>query len=266
MIQANRCQESPTFFPRVIRRENSCERAMKRIERYRIVNMIAVKLQAGMNTSNINVFLGGFGIEHDCVDIVPSKRVYVEGLLAKTPDAIICQIARELDVDIPVPASESALELQSYLDLGGLLAAQEDFERALQTVESDPSQALGSSSSTLESIAKSILDEFEENYPADESLQPLLKAVFKKMDLSPEGHADAEIKRILGGLLSAAIGIGVLRTKYSSFHGKGGQQRRNRLTARHARMAVHATATVGLFLIETYHDRISTVRTKADRM
>ena len=219
-----------------------------------------------MNTSGINVFLGGFGVEHDCVDIVPSKRLYVERLLADAPDALVYQIARELEVDIPLFASESALELQSYLGLGGLQAAQEDFERALQTVESDPAQALGSSSSTLESIAKSILDEFEEDYPADESVRPLLKAVFKKMDLSPEGYADPEIRRILGGLLNAGIGIGVLRTKYSSFHGKGGQQRRNRLSARHARMAVHATATIGLFLIETYHERFATDRKEAKKV
>lgn len=58
------------------------------------------------------------------------------------------------------------------------------------------------------------------------------------MDMSPEGHADLDIKRVLGGLLKAAIGIGVLRTKYSGFHGKGKNQNSQKLTDRHSRLAI----------------------------
>ena len=42
------------------------------------------------------MFLGGFGVEPDCVSIVPSKRVYVEELLANESDTVICEIASEL--------------------------------------------------------------------------------------------------------------------------------------------------------------------------
>jgi hypothetical protein len=211
------------------------------------------------------VFLGGFDIEHDFVSIVPSKRVYVEKLLADISDSVVCQIARELGIEVPNSTAQTARDLQAYLEIGGLPAARDDFERAMESVDADPAQAIASSSSTLESICKEILDRFGEDYPSDESLQPLLKVVFKQMGLSPDGHADPDIKRILGGLLSAAVGIGVLRTKFSSAHGRGRAQHTARLAPRHARMAVHATSTIGLFLIETYAERFSQTARPANK-
>ncbi|KAA8985526.1 abortive infection family protein [Halospina sp. K52047b] len=230
---------------------------MKQIERYNLIGKIALTLQERMNTTGINVFLGGFGIEHEQVSIVPSKRVYVENLLASAGDALVVQIAQDLDVPIPSTTLNSTRELAGYLSQAGYQAATHDFERALAYVETDAEQALGSASSTLESICKGVLDEFGVTYPRDESLQPLLKAVFEQLQLSPDGHADPDIKRVLGGLVNTSVGIGVLRTRYSGFHGKGGDQKRRRLTDRHARLAVNACATVGVLIVETYRERFS---------
>lgn len=240
-----------------LREGKSQKSSMKKIARHNLIGQIAYDLQARMNTSGINVFLGGFGVEHENVDIVPSKRVYVEKLLSRVSDTVVLEIARELDITTPNSEVISATALGDYLNDGGYRAAMHDFERALTFVESDPEQALGSASSTLESICKAILDHFKEMYPKDQSLQPLMKSVFDKMELSPEGHADPDIKRVLGGLSNAAVGVGVLRTKFSGFHGKGNEQKRNRLTSRHAKLAVNASITVGLFLIETYSERFS---------
>jgi hypothetical protein len=229
--------------------------AVKQIDRLRLVSEIAMYLQQEMKTSQINVFLGGFGVECQSVNIVPSKRLYVEELLAPVPEAVVLRIARELEIEPPNAAGQNALELKGYLREGGYEAAVHDFDRALEYASTDAEQALGSASSTLESICKGILDRFNEPYPKDESLAPLAQSVFRRMSLSPEGHADPDIKRVLGGLLNAAVGLGVLRTKYSGFHGKGAEQRRKRLSERHARLAVNAASTVGLFLVETYVDR-----------
>ena len=228
---------------------------MKQIERYRLVNAIACKLQQEMVTTQINVFLGGFGVEHEMVDIVSSKRTYVEGLLAREPEGVVLRIAGELELDLPNQLGQATSELKDYLKKGGYEAAVHDFERALEYVETDAEQALGSASSTLESICKAILEKFGEQCPKDESLAPLVRAVFMKMDLSPEGHADPDIKRVLGGLVNSAVGLGVLRTKYSGFHGKSSEQKRKRLSGRHARLAVNSASTVGLFLVETYVER-----------
>ncbi len=66
---------------------------------------IALKLQADFNTSGINIFLGGFGIEHEMLNIVPSKRVYVEELLKDASDAVVLEIAQELGLDFRINLS-----------------------------------------------------------------------------------------------------------------------------------------------------------------
>lgn len=48
-----------------------------------------------------------------------------------------------------------------------------DFERALSDIDSDPGGAITSACSTLESVAKSILDGLGKPYPRDQSIQPL---------------------------------------------------------------------------------------------
>lgn len=127
-----------------------------------------------------------------------------------------------------------------------------DFERALSSIRSDPAGATTSACSTLESIAKFILDGLGKPYPKDQSIQPLVMATLKELRLAPDQHSEIEIKRILGGLTNTAAGIGVLRTKYGDAHGKGTQFAE--LLPRHARLAVNAASTIGLFLFETYLD------------
>ncbi len=127
-----------------------------------------------------------------------------------------------------------------------------DFERALSSIESDPGGAITSACSTLESVAKSILDGLGKPYPKDQSIQPLVSAILKELTLAPDQYSEAEIKRILGGLVNIPAGIGVLRTKYGDAHGRGTQFAQ--LLPRHARLAVNAASTIGLFLLETYLD------------
>lgn len=229
---------------------------MRKSDRYNLVTKIALQLQQTMTTSEINVFLGGFGIEHDCVSIVDSKRTYVMKLLAEVSPRTIAKLASELHIEAPSNASQAAHELVDYLANGGLEAAHDDFGRAMDSIDTDPAQAIASSCATLESICKAVLDACGESYPSDESLQPLVKAVCRVLDLSPEGKADPDIKRVLGGLQNSAFGIAVLRTKFSSAHGRGSTQFKYRLGPRHARLAVNAASTVGYFLIETCHERI----------
>lgn len=127
-----------------------------------------------------------------------------------------------------------------------------DFERALSNIESDSGGAITSACSTLESVAKSILDGLGKPYPKDQSIQPLVFATLRELTLAPDQYSEAEIKRILGGLVNIPAGIGVLRTKYGDAHGRGTQF--VQLLPRHARLAVNAASTIGLFLLESYLD------------
>ncbi|AFY39651.1 hypothetical protein Lepto7376_3448 [[Leptolyngbya] sp. PCC 7376] len=226
---------------------------MRQLERMQLISSIAYELQQTMNTTSINIFLSGFGIECAKVSIVASKRVYVEKLLVSTPANVVQLIAIELGIVQTSPAVTD--DLEKYLRDQGYRAAEDDFERARAFIERDPEQAIGSASAILESICKGILERMDKPLPKDMALRSLVRSTYKIMNLSPEDHADSDIKQILGGITNAATGIGVLRTKYSSFHGRTDSQKQYRLTARHARLAVGCAAVLGCFLIETYSER-----------
>lgn len=228
---------------------------MKQIDRMNLVGSIACELQEQMNTTSINTFLSGFDITCEDVSIVSSKRIYVENLLKSASTEIVLKIASQLGLyKSKTIASENLVQ---YLTDKGYKAAHEDFERAMSFIESDPEQAMGSSSSILESICKGILERLSKPIPKDQTLKSLVKATYSEMNLSPESHADPDIKQVLGGIANAAVGIGVIRTKYSSFHGRTDSSKKFRLTARHARLAVGSSAVLGCFLVETYLERFA---------
>jgi hypothetical protein len=222
---------------------------MRKLARINLISRIATELQARMSTTQINTFLTSLGVECEETGMVPSKRLYVQSLLSKAPDELVLTVANELELEAPGEHSPTANALRSYLEEGGLSSCRRDFARALANTEKDPDSAIASASSTLESLCKSILDRRGRPYPSDQSLGPLLSTAFDVLGLSPAKAADAELKRLLGGIVNAALAVGVLRTKFSAAHGSGDGQ--PRLEARHARVAVNACATVSMFLIES---------------
>lgn len=145
------------------------------------------------------------------------------------------------------PVTELFGNRVEYLTLPNVKA---DFERAVSCIESDPEGAITSACSTLESVAKSILDSRGKSYPKNQSIQPLVFTAMRELKLAPDQHSEAEIKRILGSLTNVIAGIGVLRTKYGDAHGRGKEFAE--LLPRHARLSVNAASTIGLFLLETY--------------
>ncbi|MGH3833576.1 MAG: abortive infection family protein [Pseudonocardiaceae bacterium] len=63
------------------------------------------------------------------------------------------------------------------------------------------------------------------------------------------------IKRMLMNLASLAQGSAELRNDYGTGHGRSESQTQQRLGPRHARLAVGAAATIGVFLYETNEAR-----------
>jgi hypothetical protein len=197
---------------------------MKPIQRFDLISKIGRHLQSTMTTTDINVYLKSFGIKTKDITMADSKWVYVKELLSEIDEQTIIRIAQDLDLETPSVIAPGSIQLKNLLDGSAMGICRGDFEKALQDIETDPPNAIGMASTTLESICKTILDIFKVQYPSDESLQPLLKLVFQTMNLSPDGHADPDLKRVLGGLSNAGSGLAVLRTKYSTFHGKGANQ------------------------------------------
>ena len=226
---------------------------MKPIERLQLIERIACELQDRMVTTDINAYLPVFGISYRWQVSCASKRLYVKDILTPVDESTLIDVAKDLDLPIPEVADHPARSLADYLKVSGAATCREDFGRALDAISSDPSSAVGLACTTMESICKAILDGLGVPFPSDESLQSLMKEVSKRLNLSADGHADADIKRVLGGLSNVAGGLAVLRTKYSTFHGKGSRQ--YRLGTRHARLAVNSLAAAGQFLLETYAEQ-----------
>ncbi|MGS0527334.1 hypothetical protein ACU8V7_21345 [Zobellia nedashkovskayae] len=168
---------------------------MKPNERFNLITSIALKLQAGYNTTGVNILLSGYGITTESVDIVPSKRLYVIDLLKSQPDKLIVQIATDLEIIIPKKSIQSTNHFKHILETNQLHSIIDDFNRAFENLETDPEQAIASASSTLESICKAICDFFKEDYPKVQHMQPLITKAYKLLNLSPDQHADQQIKK-----------------------------------------------------------------------
>jgi hypothetical protein len=154
--------------------------------------------------------------------------------------------ANELEL---APATETLAETLSHQ---GLQACRQDFARAVTTVAPDPAQAIASASSTLESVCKKILSQYNRPLPKKQSLNTLLTETTQALRLAPEDAAEAEIRRILGAVGNIGSAVGTLRTKYGSAHGRANDH--TPLDPVHARFAINSMAAVALFLLENAID------------
>jgi len=73
-------------------------------------------------------------------------------------------------------------------------------------------------------------------------------------DIPDEIKTSKSIKQILGSLSAVVQGIGEIRNKYGSGHGKGNKFKG--LQPRHAKLAVGAASTLAIYLLETHKIRL----------
>ena len=231
-------------------------KSVSHLERHSLISKIACELQSSMVTTDINIFLSGFGVVTDEVHIVPSKRIYVQNLLKNVDLPIITSIANELNITSPDSGIISVESIQALIKSHDLNSVLEDFNRALKNIESDPEQAIASSSSTLESICKAIIEFEGKDLPKKQTMATVLFEAFSIVNLNPANHSEGEIKRILGGIQNVILGVGALRSGFSSAHGHG--IKKYKLSSRHVRLLVNSMVTFGIFLLETYIDKRKT--------
>jgi Abortive infection C-terminus len=223
------------------------------LERFELINKIACKLQELMVTTEINLFLSGFGVTTEDVNIVQSKKIYVQDLLKNVDPLLITSIASELNIishNLGIISIESMQQLIKSKNLDSVL---EDFNRALKNIDNDPEQAIASSSSTLESICKAIIELEKKTLPKKKAIGTLLSDVIEIVNFNPNSHSDVEIKRILSGIRNVILGIGAMRTGFSSAHGHG--IKKYKLSKRHVRLLVNSMITFGTFILESYIEK-----------
>lgn len=143
-----------------------------------------------------------------------------------------------------------------------LPAIHREFERAMESVESKPRDAVSAAANILESIFKTYIEDNGLTMPDKQDLQPVFKVVRADLGLDPGSIEDQDLQRIITGLFSVVDGIGALRTHASSAHSEG--RKGYKLEPRHARLAVNAAHTVATFVMETW-DKKESMKPKARR-
>lgn len=131
----------------------------------------------------------------------------------------------------------------------------EQIRRMEDSVETDPSLAIGTAKELIETCCKTILSERGQEIPGTPDIPTLTKATLKELNLVPEGVPNTArgadvIKRLLSNLSTIGHGLAELRGLYGTGHGQHGST--SGLTSRHAKLAVGAASTLAVFLFETH--------------
>ncbi len=140
----------------------------------------------------------------------------------------------------------------------GLDTVERELDRIRDSLIKDPEDAITAACAIAEGVCRSILVELKCELPNDKTLSSLYKSVKTHLHLSPgrddlKSEADEDIRAILGALSTLAGNIGALRTKVGDAHGR--ERGHRRVDARIARLAVNASSTLSLFLLETWQLR-----------
>ena len=125
-----------------------------------------------------------------------------------------------------------------------------EFDRAINTVDSNPREAVSAASNILESICKVYIEQQQLTMPAKQDLKNLFTPVRKDLNIDPSVITDQDLIRIISGIISIVDGIASLRTHASSAHGAGSKM--YNLQPRHARLAIHSSHTIALFILESW--------------
>jgi hypothetical protein len=133
----------------------------------------------------------------------------------------------------------------------------DSFDRIDRALPSDPAQAIGSAKELVEATAKTVLAEL--GVPFDDKtakLPSLVDAAQRALLLHPQQQVQGpdgtnSVKRILGGLMNIALGLGELR---NDGWGTGHAAPRVGLRPRHAHLAVNAAQAWCRLILDTLAD------------
>jgi hypothetical protein len=151
--------------------------------------------------------------------------------------------------------------LEEFIRQRDIAAIEQEFDRAAESVDAEPREAVSAASNILESVCKAYIEDEHLDMPAKQDLQSVWNVVRKHLGFDPSRVEDDDLKAILTGLISIVHGVGALRTHASSAHGAG--RKAYRLEGRHARLAVHAAHTLCLFILESWDRKKQVATTKS---
>lgn len=136
--------------------------------RIELIGEVAIYLQMNMVTSEINVFLHGYGLNFEVEDAVGSKKVYVRNILSNVnDDTKLIEIASDLGLytdDYKVVATTKIHHIDNEYISSQITKCREK----IQTGDYDG--AITNSKSLVESICMYILDNQKVDYKKHDTL------------------------------------------------------------------------------------------------
>ncbi len=129
--------------------------------------------------------------------------------------------------------------------------------RMESAINTDPELAIGTAKEFLETVCKTILSERAVQYDKDETLPKLVKLTVSELKIVPDELPDAEhaaesVRVLLKNLSAIGHHLAELRNPFGTGHGKDAKH--VGLQPQHARLAVGAASTLGVFLFECHRE------------
>lgn len=180
-----------------------------------------------------------------------NKHLFYDGLKLEVASRTMRLV--ELADTAPVTSELSAMAAGIDFD-----TVCRDLDRALRAAIDDPEIAVTAACAVVESVCRSILVELDVEMPSKQDISGLYRAVRDPLGLDPmkEGLAPEivnDVKAVLSGLSTSVQSVGSLRTHVGGAHGK--ERGFKRIDARIAKLAIHSSSAIALFLIETWQLR-----------
>jgi hypothetical protein len=147
-------------------------------------------------------------------------------------------------------ASPAAKSLADFFKAGDFSSIEAEFERAISQVDRDPHAAITAASAIIEALCKTYIETHGLEMPSKLTIGPLWKVVQIHLGLNVDPTLQDDQKRILQGLASIVDGVGAYRTHIGSAHGRGIAP--PKIVPSEARLAVHASHTIVIFVMERW--------------
>lgn len=216
------------------------------MERIKLIDSIGLRLQESMTTGDINMFLGGYGIDFVVEAMAQSKRIYVKEILSKEPEVTILKIARDLDLY----KDRSIVTIGKIEFVDSKYIKQQISKCNAKISSEDYDGAITNARTLVESICIYILEKSGIEYKRNGKLNQLYQAVAEYLKMQPVLYESDSLRQITSGFFSIIQGLSGVRNDMSDAHGKGDNTYKTE--ERHAKLAVNSAHTVSDYLLESY--------------
>jgi Abortive infection C-terminus len=124
------------------------------------------------------------------------------------------------------------------------------WRKALERCPSDPSGAIASAQTLVETVCKHILDEQDLSYAESDDLPELYRLTAESLNLSPAQHTEQVFRQILGGCQAVIEGLVAMQNRDSD--AQASKKASVHPASRHAELAVNLAGTMATFLLATW--------------